>query len=256
MTPNPENSVIFISYSHRDTKEKEELEKYLKGIESLELWSDTHIGAGQQWRPEIDNALTRASVAVLLITANFLASSFVNTEEVPEILLRKKDNGLRVFPLIARECPWRLKPWLSDMQVRPPDAKPIWRRGGSVEQELTLITYEVAEAVKEANLKRQMEREGSIKEYRFERKLAAHRKHIEEEIQQKRAILSQVDEAENNSAEASGVNNRVDDEMQMQRWKILQEMQAKIFETQGEISKIKLAASDRAFNKWDEYLRA
>ena len=42
---------------------------------------------------------------------------------------------------------------------------------------------------------------------------------------------------------------------QMQRWKILQDTQTKIFEIQQDVTVNKARTQDKMFNKWDEYIR-
>lgn len=43
---------------------------------------------------------------------------------------------------------------------------------------------------------------------------------------------------------------------QMERWKILQDTQTKIFEIQQDVTANKAQTQDKAFKKWDEYIRA
>ena len=42
---------------------------------------------------------------------------------------------------------------------------------------------------------------------------------------------------------------------QMERWKILQDTQTKIFEIQQDVTVNKAKTQDKMFNKWDEYIR-
>ncbi|MHB2018588.1 MAG: hypothetical protein ACYCW6_16700 [Candidatus Xenobia bacterium] len=43
---------------------------------------------------------------------------------------------------------------------------------------------------------------------------------------------------------------------QMDRWKILEDTQTKIFEIQQDVSVNKAKTQDKMYNKWDEYIRA
>jgi hypothetical protein len=43
---------------------------------------------------------------------------------------------------------------------------------------------------------------------------------------------------------------------QMERWKILQDTQTKIFEIQQDVTANKAQTQDKAYKKWDEYIRA
>ena len=79
---------VFISYSHKDTKWLECIQKMLSPYADmgLDIWSDQRILSGQEWRVEIDASLARASVAVLLVSDNFLASTFIKQNELPPLL--------------------------------------------------------------------------------------------------------------------------------------------------------------------------
>ena len=50
----------------------------LERTATLELWSDEKIQPGSEWREEIRDAIKKARVAVLLVSADFLASDFIH----------------------------------------------------------------------------------------------------------------------------------------------------------------------------------
>lgn len=139
--------VVFISYSHKDEIEKDQLVSHLKVLQSagvIELWVDDRIAGGADWEQEIKQAIAKAKVAVLLITANFLTSDFILGKEVPAFLKRRKKEGLTVFPVIAKACAWRAFDWLAKMNVRPKNGRPIWSGPGSrVDEDLTTIAEEI-----------------------------------------------------------------------------------------------------------------
>ena len=143
---------IFISYSHQDEEEKNELLRHLSVLRRgglFDLWNDNRIGIGDAWKTEIEEALIRARVAILLITKNFLNSDFILEQEVPE-LLKRHEEGLTIIPIIARDCAWRSVGWLSEIQVFN-NGLAIWRDGEAhVDKELTEVTYLVVEIAGEA----------------------------------------------------------------------------------------------------------
>lgn len=142
---------VFISYSHQDEKEKNELLIQLGVLASadlIDLWSDDRIGAGADWEAEISQVIMNARVAILLISANFLTSNFIFRKEVPELLKRRDREGLTVFPVIAKACHWQAVDWLAKMNVRPKNGQPVWSDGGShADEDLAAIAKEVASIV-------------------------------------------------------------------------------------------------------------
>ena len=94
---------IFISYSHADKAWLERLKIHLAPIlrgEKLHFWDDSKIRAGSNWESEINEALSTARVAILLVTPNFLASDYVTNVELPSILARaEKDLAVLWIPV-------------------------------------------------------------------------------------------------------------------------------------------------------------
>lgn len=144
--------VVFVSYSHLNEDEKRAITTHLQVLEKAgkcEIWYDDMIAAGDFWYDEILKQINRASIAVLLVTAEFLNSKFIAETEVPLILARQREKTLRVFPVIAKPCAWQVFDWLSERNVRPKNGKPIWGNDSSVDTELAQIADEVARAVQD-----------------------------------------------------------------------------------------------------------
>ena len=91
---------VFISYSHKDAVWMQKFSAQLKVIQQtgrLEIWSDEQINPGQNWQQEIEAAIARARVALLLASPDFFASEFIQNEEIPKILKRHRENGLFLY---------------------------------------------------------------------------------------------------------------------------------------------------------------
>lgn len=119
---------VFLSYSHKDEKWKDLLKTHLGVQEAegrLDTWDDRRIEAGTDWFEEIQEAMARASAAVLLISADFLTSKFILGEEVPRLLQRRTAEGLAVIPVIIQTCAWDQVNWLRGIQARPKDGRAL-----------------------------------------------------------------------------------------------------------------------------------
>ena len=119
---------VFISYSHLDERYKNELVTMLKGLENqkiITVWQDRSIQPGVEWLEAIKLAMSKCQMALLLISKHFLASPFIQTEELPALLRQRIDDGLLVIPIILRPCLWGKDPILSRLQALPSNARPI-----------------------------------------------------------------------------------------------------------------------------------
>jgi hypothetical protein len=123
-SPSP-GTKVFISYSHADKEWLERLKRHLKPLVRegrLECWDDTHIQPGDDWKQEIQNALDPARVAVLLISADFFASDYIDENELPPLLTMAQDKGTRILPVILSASRFARNPSLARFQaVNPPD---------------------------------------------------------------------------------------------------------------------------------------
>ena len=112
-------SRIFISYSHKDKNWEKRLKEQLDVL-ALEghfsVWDDRQIKPGDDWFPEIERELDQADVAVMLVSASFLTSTFIRTEEVPKLIQRREQEGMRLIPLVIKPCAWKGVPWLAAIQ--------------------------------------------------------------------------------------------------------------------------------------------
>jgi tetratricopeptide (TPR) repeat protein len=145
---------VFISYSHKDAKWKDKLVVQLSVLAAegrLEIWDDRRIAAGDDWFPEIEQAMNAAKVAVLLVSADFLVSKFIRSVEVPRLLQRRQDEGLRIVPILVRPCPWKKVEWLAKIQMRPRDGREIARGNAyKIDKDLAAIAEEIDDLIRAA----------------------------------------------------------------------------------------------------------
>lgn len=96
---------VFISYAHKDSDFKAQLNVHLKNLERtfpLEVWSDTMILSGQEWNPSIFEKLRTAHIILLLISPDFIASDFCYKEEMKEALILHDHKRSLIIPIMLR----------------------------------------------------------------------------------------------------------------------------------------------------------
>jgi tetratricopeptide (TPR) repeat protein len=118
---------IFYAYAHQDESFRHELEKHLSLLHrqgQIIAWHDRHIIPGSNWAQDIDTHLDSASVILLLISTDFLASDYCYGVEMERALQRHKDNEAQVIPILLRPVGLGGTP-LAYLQALPTDAQPI-----------------------------------------------------------------------------------------------------------------------------------
>ena len=120
--PDPEHvdgdrrDLVFLSYSHDDAEWAQALTGFLKPLtrtQRMRVWVDVaNIRAGDLWHPEIGRAIAQARIAVLLVSARFLASDYIMNTELPALLTHR----VRLAPVLVGDCLWPHVPQLAQRQ--------------------------------------------------------------------------------------------------------------------------------------------
>ncbi|PNE11529.1 MAG: hypothetical protein CR217_08325 [Beijerinckiaceae bacterium] len=118
---------VFISYCHTDEALKEELRKHLDPLKRQHLiseWRDRKIVAGENWGEAISKNLESASIVLLLVSIDFINSSYCYDIELDKALEQNDGKKCIVIPVILRACMWQHTPF-AKLQALPKDAKPV-----------------------------------------------------------------------------------------------------------------------------------
>ena len=123
----PEPIQLFYSYAHEDEALRKKLETHLKLLERQGLlapWHDRMIQAGTEWAHKIDEHLNTASLILLLISPDFLASDYYYDIEMQRAMERHQLGEARVIPIILRPCDWQSAPF-GALEALPRDGRAI-----------------------------------------------------------------------------------------------------------------------------------
>ena len=118
---------LFYSYSHKDTKYKEKMQKslaFLKKTHLLKEYSDRNICPGQSISNEVKKKIENANIIVFLFSQNFIDSDECWKEWKEARKISSKKLCIRI-PIILTKCAWQDMLNEDDIKVLPLDGKPI-----------------------------------------------------------------------------------------------------------------------------------
>ncbi|MGK7874321.1 MAG: TIR domain-containing protein [Xenococcaceae cyanobacterium] len=96
---------IFICYSHKDKAWLERLLEYLQTLSlegEAEVWSDKDLEVGELWDTKIQEVLQQVKAAVLLVSQPFLNSKYIRNSELPILLKRREEEGVKIIPIFIK----------------------------------------------------------------------------------------------------------------------------------------------------------
>jgi hypothetical protein len=122
---------IFYSYADIDELLCIELDKHLSQLRHNGLIAAFHkrqIAAGTDWTKALDRHLSTASIILLLISADFMASDYCYGTEVKLAMKRHYAGDARVIPVLLRPVDWHSSPF-GKLQALPHNGRPVtnWR---------------------------------------------------------------------------------------------------------------------------------
>lgn len=120
-------AIVFFSYSHADEALRDRLEVALAMLKRqgvIETWYDRRISAGEELESAIDEHIDQADIILLLVSPDFLASSYCYDVEVARAMERHERGEACVIPVILRPSQWQEAPF-GKLLALPQDGKPV-----------------------------------------------------------------------------------------------------------------------------------
>jgi len=161
---------MFISYSHKDERFREQLEEHLHALKRrglIEAWQDRRIAPGQEWEDAIHENLEASGIVLLLVSSSFLASQYSYDKEMKRALEKHESGEARVIPVILRPVDWSDAPF-ARLQALPRNGRPVTRWSNRDEAWL-----DVARGIRQAVEELTSERESAASELQEEAERAS-----------------------------------------------------------------------------------
>lgn len=161
---------VFISYAHanaiwlRDTHRdrtgsiernpRDLLTYWRNGLQfesKVEFWFDrddgTGLKGGDRWETRILEQIDKADVTILLITQEFVQSSFIRATELPRIIARAQRGEMEVVPVLLEPAEWEDLE-VGTFQLTPGRPTPISQYLAESEHHFKTAMLEVLKALK------------------------------------------------------------------------------------------------------------
>src|SRR5215212_7233406 len=161
---------MFISYSHKDERFREQLEEHLHALKRrglIEAWQDRRIAPGQEWEDAIHENLEGSGIVLLLVSSSFLASQYSYDKEMKRALEKHESGEARVIPVILRPVDWSDAPF-AHLQALPTNGRPVAKRSDQDE-----VWLEVARGIRQAVEELENERQSEASELQDEAERAS-----------------------------------------------------------------------------------
>ncbi len=116
---------IFISYSKKDIDYKDSLINHLTGLRGkIVTWNDRDILPGEEWDKSIKEELRKADIVLYLVSADSMATDYIQQVELPMILQHCDAGECKLVPIIVRACDWE-EQGFAKYNALPMKGKPI-----------------------------------------------------------------------------------------------------------------------------------
>jgi hypothetical protein len=144
--PATRGNLVFVSSSQADRGWLDRIRVHLDPL-GVPVWDETQIQPGQERTAELERALDAARVAILLVTADWLASDPIQTEELPPLLTAAESRGLAILSLIVGPSMYLETPSISRFRPMNDPAKPLTSLRKEKQEEVLLQLARTVRAI-------------------------------------------------------------------------------------------------------------
>ena len=112
--PPRKKPTLFISYAHEDEELRNRLCVHLGSLIRdgvIKTWHDREMLGGDEFNNVIPEKMKESAILLLLISADFINSSFCMDIELPIALELHNSKRARCVPILLRHCDWKGKPF-------------------------------------------------------------------------------------------------------------------------------------------------
>lgn len=118
---------IFISYTHSDENEVDNIVKFFKPMElsgEIVIHQDRRVKSGGDLFPEIQEMMEESDIFLLFVSQDYLLSPAC-IKEVDFARKKRKENNIIVVPIILSNCTWTNNEFISSLKCLPKDAQAV-----------------------------------------------------------------------------------------------------------------------------------
>ncbi|MBC7829721.1 MAG: toll/interleukin-1 receptor domain-containing protein [Chitinophagaceae bacterium] len=118
---------IFLSYAEEDEIFVDDLRNQLSQLRKKKLIADFHdrqILPGTEWDHTIRSEIDTADIIIFLVSADFLASDYIDRVEIRNALERHRQGMVKIVPVLVRICDFKNSE-LSGFQALPKRSLPV-----------------------------------------------------------------------------------------------------------------------------------
>jgi hypothetical protein len=119
---------VFVSYARNDyilVKRLQPYFEFLTGYYNVDFFIDTALESGERWLGRIREEISSCNIGLLLLSPAFLASTFIQDEELRPLLRRAESEETVLIPVIGREVSRETAPLLNTYQALNPTNEPL-----------------------------------------------------------------------------------------------------------------------------------